>query len=99
MIPLFYHMLVTVRAEEYKKKELTNVGVPEDESIAQLIFVPVHLAADNAEQCPAVDQDLDAILLHDLVEGGRFLHVFKVVCETRATLVFHTNSNKLGVWL
>ena len=41
-------MLVTVRAEE-NKKELTNVGVPEDESIAQLIFVPVHLAADNAE--------------------------------------------------
>ena len=80
-----------------REKKLTNVGVAEDESLAQLILVPVHLATDDAKQRLAVDQDLHTVLLHNLVELARLLDVLEVVGKARATTVLDSNSDVLGL--
>ncbi len=60
--------------------ELTDVRIPEHKSLIQLVFHPVHLAPDDAEQRFAIDQDLDPILLYRLVKFSRFVHIFEVIC-------------------
>lgn len=78
---------------------LTYVGVSENESLAQLVLVPVHLTTNDTEQSLAVNQDLDAILLHDLIESTRLIHVLQMVGKARATLVLDPYSNHLRAGL
>lgn len=58
---------------------LTDIGVAEDKALAELVFVPVHLTSDNAEQGLAVDNHLYTILLDNFVELGRLVNVLQVV--------------------
>ena len=57
------------------------VGIVEDKLGTQTILLPVHLTANNAEQCLAVNQDLYTTLLDPLVESTRFFgsDVFEMV--------------------
>ena len=73
---------------------LTDIGVPEVEALVELVLDPVHLGADDAEECLAVDKDLDAVLLDDLVEAPRLGHVFEVVRHARAALVAHADPDE-----
>lgn len=60
---------------------LLDVGVVEDKLGAETVFLPVHLASDDAEQRLAVDEHLNTILLDALVESTCFfgLDVLEVV--------------------
>lgn len=78
---------------------LTDIGVPEHESLVQLVLHPVHLAADDAEQGFAIDEDLDAVLLHGFVEGAWLVDVLQVVGQPAAAPVAHANLDELRVWL
>lgn len=78
---------------------LFNVRIAKDEATAQFVLGPVHLAADDAEERLAVDQDLDPILFHGLVKGPRFVDVFEVVRQTAAAPVLDSNPDELWIWL
>jgi len=52
------------------------VRVLEDELGAHSILMPVHLTPDNGEEGFAIYEHFDALLLYDLVELSRLLHVF-----------------------
>ena len=60
--------------------QLTDVGVLKDEALVQLVFEPVHLRSNDAEQGLGVDKNLDTILLNSLIKGSSLVHVFEVVC-------------------
>ena len=87
----------TTTVQDVAGEKLTDVGVAEDESLAQLVLVPVHLTTNDAKQRLAVDQDLHTVLLHNLVELARLLDVLKVVGKARATTVLDSNSDVLGL--
>lgn len=74
--------------------KLTDVGVSENESPTQLIFMPVHFTANDTEKSFAINQNLHTVLFNDFIELCRFFHVLEVIGETGATTVLHTNSNK-----
>lgn len=74
---------------------LTYIWIPEYESLVQLILHPIHLAADNAEQRLAVNQDLDAVLFYRLIEFSRFIHVLEMIRQARTTPVLHSHSYEL----
>lgn len=74
---------------------LTDIGVAENESPTQLVFMPVHFTANDTEESLAVDQNFHAVLLDNLVELARFLHVLEVVGKTRAATVLDANPNEL----
>lgn len=76
------------------KSTLTDVGVLENEPCAQLVLQPVHLTTDDAEQCLAVDQYSDTVLLYALIECAGLVDVFQVVCQARASSVLNTHSHK-----
>jgi hypothetical protein len=78
---------------------LTDIWIPEYESLVQLVLHPVHLAANDAEQGLAVDKYLDAVLLHGLVESARLVYVLQVVGQSAAAPVAHANLDELRVWL
>ena len=65
----------------------------------ELVFDPVHLAADNAEESPVVDEDLDAILYHLLIKCACFLDVFQVVCKSAAAFLLDANFYEFGIRL
>ena len=54
----------------------TDIGIPEYESLVQLVFYPIHLTANDAEKCLAIDQNFDAVLLHCLVKCASLIDVF-----------------------
>jgi len=76
-----------------------DIGVPEDEPRRQFVFLPVHLASDNAEQGFAVDQDFDTLLLDHLIERAWFLDIFEVIGQTRTASVLDSYADHLGVGL
>lgn len=80
-------------------RRLTDVWVPEDESLVQLVLYPVHLAADYAEQCLAVYEDLDTVLFDRLVKGARLVDEFQMICQPRAASVLNANTDKLRIRL
>ena len=61
----------------------------------QPVLLPVHLAPDDREQRLAVDDDLDPVLLHHLVELRWVLDVLEVVRQARAALVPHAYADHL----
>lgn len=78
---------------------LTDIGVAENESSAQLVLMPVHFTSNDAEQSLAVDQNLHTVLLNNFIELSRLLHILEVVSKTRAATVLDTHPNKLRFWL
>lgn len=73
----------------------TDVGVPEHEPLVQQIFLPIHPAPDDAEQGLTIDQHLDAILLHHLIERPRLVRILQVIRQARAPPVLHPHPNHL----
>ena len=65
------------------------------EDAPQPVLLPVHLAPDDREQRLAVDDDLDPVLLHHLVELRRLLDVLEVVRQARTALVPHAYADHL----
>lgn len=63
----------------------------------QSIILPVHLAADDAEQRFAFDEYRNAILLHLFIELARLFwrHVFEVITHSSAAFIAHANANQL----
>ena len=78
---------------------LTDIGVPEVEALVELVLDPVHLGADDAEECLAIDKDLDAVLLDLLVEGAGAVDVLEVVGQAAAPAVPHTDLDQLRLGL
>lgn len=78
---------------------LTNVGIREDESLTERILHPIHLAANDAKQGLAIDQDFNAILLNRFVERARLVNVLEVVGQATAAAVLDTHLYELGIWL
>ncbi len=78
---------------------LTYVRVPEEEALVKLVLDPVHLAADDAEEGLAVDQDADAVLLDLLVERARAVDVLEVVGQPATPAVAHADLDQLGLRL
>jgi len=72
---------------------LCDVWIPEDELGAQFILQPIHLAPNDAEQGLAINEDLDAVLLNDLVEFTWLVHVFEMICQPRTTSVLDAHSD------
>lgn len=75
-------------ADGEKGKRLGDVDGWRD--VPQRVLLPVHLAADDREQCFAVYEHLDAILLYYLVKLPRLVDVLEVVRQPRAALVPHS---------
>lgn len=80
---------------DLSRGKLTDVGVTENESPAQFIFMPVHFTANDTEESLAVDQNFHTVLFNNFVEFPRLLHVLQVISETGAAAVLHTHSNEL----
>ena len=78
---------------------LTDVRVSKDETTAELILDPIHLAADDAEESFTVDENLDSILLDHLVECAGLGHVFEMIGESAATSIAHAHSDELWIRL
>ena len=70
-------------------------GKAQTKDAPQPILLPVHLAANDREERLAVDQDLNSVLLHDLVELPRLVNVLEMVRQPSAALVPHTDTNQL----
>ncbi len=62
--------------------KLTDVRIAEHKPLAQLVFYPIHLATNDAEECFAINQHFDSVLLHGFVEFSRFVHVFEMICQS-----------------
>lgn len=73
------------------------VGILENKSLVQLVFRPVHLATNNAEQGLAIYQHLDSVLLHHLIKGPGLFDIFQVVRETAASTIPYSNFDEF--WL
>lgn len=70
----------------------------EDEPRAHPILHPIHLTPHDAKQRPGIDEDLDSVLFHDLVEPIDRIEgkVREVVGESRAASVADGDSEQLG---
>src|SRR5690349_976582 len=60
------------------------VGVLEDEAALQLVVHEVHFGADQEHGGGGVDQDLDALVLHDFLELLDLVRVLDGIAETGA---------------
>lgn len=77
----------------------TDIGVLKHKLLTQFIFRPVHFAADDAEEGFAVNQNLDAVLLHQFIESARLVDVFQLVGQPTAASVPYTDLDELRVGL
>lgn len=75
----------------------TYVGILENKSLVQLVFRPVHLAANNAEQGLAIYEHLDSVLLDHLIKCPGLFDIFQVVRETAASTIPYSNFDEF--WL
>ncbi len=74
------------------------IWIVEDKFCAEAVLLPVHLAADDAEERLAVDEDFYAVLLDALVEATCLLRldVLEVVGHAGAALVADADADHLG---
>ena len=78
---------------------LTDIWVVKDKLLVELVLNPVHLTSDDAEKRLAINQDLDAILLYNLVELSWLVHLLEVVCQPAASTVLDADLDQLWLWL
>lgn len=76
---------------------LTYVGIPKNKFLIQLVFCPVHLAADDAEQGLAIDEHLDPVLLDRLVKRTGLVDIFEMVRQAAAAPIPNANFDEF--WL
>ena len=75
----------------------TDVRISKDETTAELILDPIHLAADDTEESFTVDEDLDSVLLDHLVECAGLGHVFEMIGKSATTSIAHAHSDELRI--
>ena len=78
---------------------LCNVRISEDKSCTQLVFLPVHFAANDAEEGLAVYQNFDTVLFHDFIELLGFVHIFEMGGAAGTAAILDADPDHLWVGL
>src|SRR5665213_330028 len=73
------------------------VGIAEGEAGLELVLDVVHLGADDEHRRLGIDQDGDALVLHDLVEFSLIVGVFERISQARAAARAHADPDAGGI--